>query len=71
MLLTRNDGIGNVVIRSCYVDDFAINIKPEADGRHYASAAADYQENYSMHGIHDLQSGSFDSNFNTSSGEWS
>ena len=60
-----------VVIRNCYVDDFAINIKPEGSGRHYASGTADYQENYSMHGFHNLQSSNFDSNFNTSSGEWS
>jgi hypothetical protein len=72
LLLTRSDGTGNVVIRGCYVDDFAVNIKPEASGRHYASGTADYQENYSMHGIHNLQSGSdFDGNFNTTSGEWS
>ena len=60
-----------IVIRNCYVDDFAINIKPEGSGRHYASGTADYQENYSMHGIHDLQSSGFDSNFNTTSGAWS
>ena len=47
-LLTRNDGTGNVVIRSCYVTDFAINIKAEAGGRHYTSSIADFEQNYSM-----------------------
>jgi len=48
LLLTRNDGTGNVVIRSCYVTDFAINIKAEAGGRHYTSSIADFEQNYSM-----------------------
>ena len=69
-ILRLRDAV-TVVIRSCYVNDFAINIKPEASGRHYASGTADYQENYSMHGIHDLQSGSFDADFGTTNNSWS
>ena len=53
-----------IVIRNCYVDDFAVNIKPEGSGRHYASGTADYEENYSMHGMHNLESSGFDDRFN-------
>ena len=55
-----------IVIRNCYIDDFAVNIKPEGSGRHYASGTADYEENYSMHGAHFLQSdvNTYDSSFN-------
>ena len=62
LLLTRNDGTGNVVIRSCYVTDFAINIKAEAGGRHYTSSIADFEQNYSMLAEH-FESSAFNSGF--------
>ena len=68
----RIDGSANsLTIRGAYMSDFAINIEPNSSGRHYASGDADYKENYSMHGIHDLQSGSFDADFGTTNNSWS
>ena len=37
-----------MVIRGCYVKDYAINIKATTDGLHYTSSIADFEQNYSM-----------------------
>ena len=53
LLLTRSDGSGNVVIRSSYITDHAVNSKPATNGRHFATGDADYQQNYSWIGLYD------------------
>ena len=52
LLLTRSDGTGNVVIRSCFIDDYAVNIKPADSTNHMTMGLADKQNNYSLLGIY-------------------
>ena len=52
LLLTRSDGTGNVVIRSCFIDDYAVNIKPADSTNHMTMGLADKQNNYSLIGIY-------------------
>ena len=68
LLLTRSDGTGNVVIRSSYITDHAVNSKPATNGRHFATGDADYQQNYSWIGLYDQQAavGEHDAEF----GDW-
>ncbi len=52
---------------SSYIIDYAINSKPESNGRHFASGDADYEQNYLMLGDHYLMvSADYDTDF----GDW-
>ena len=66
LLLTRSDGTGNVVIRSSYITDHAVNSKPASNGRHFATGHADYQQNYSWIGLYN-QISDYDAGY----GDWS
>ena len=56
---------GTIRVDGSYITDYAINSKPETNGRHFATGQADYQENYSMLSIYE-EGDSYDTSF----GNW-